>query len=421
MIALRQGNEPSLDGVSRPFLGFAGDDETADVVRNAVEACELSGDDVIVSDLSDAMNGLAAIRTPSLLIVDLGEATDIMGAAEQLATVCDADAQVILLGGVNDLRVYRDVIAAGVADYLVKPFAVEDLIASIDKARPQKAEPVERGGDPLQVKSAEVAAVIGVRGGVGASTVAANAAWHVAEQLMKHVTLIDMDLTFGTQAMILDVDPGGGLTDAMKEPGRMDELFIKRATVALGDRLRVMASETDPAQGDLTNSTAFSGLLDFVRADSDLVVVDLPRHVAVSQPGILDAFDRVVLVAEPGLGAMRDTARLAAHVTKQNPQAKISIVLNRQGIGGREELSQKTFEEGSGQKIAHTLPFDPRTAIGAEAAGKCVMSAAARSKLGRAFGAVAATVAGAPEETPKKGLLGLLKGRSKKAETDGDD
>lgn len=421
MIALRKDNQPSMDGVSRPFLGFAGDNETADLVRAAVEACALSGDDVIVSDLSDAMNGLAAIRTPPLLIVDLGDAADIMGAAEQLATVCDAGAQVILLGRVNDLRVYRDVIAAGVADYLVKPFAVEDLIASIENARPQKAEPVERGGDPLQVKSAEVTAVIGVRGGVGASTIAANAAWYAAEQFLKHVTLIDMDLTFGTQAMILDVDPGGGLTDAMKEPGRMDELFIKRATVALGDHLRIMASETDPAQGDLTDSTAFSGLLDFVRADSDLVVVDLPRNVAVAQPNILDAFDRTVLVAEPGLGAMRDTARLAAHVAKQNPRTKISIVLNRQGIGGKDELSQKIFEEGSGQKIAHTLPFDPRTAIGAEAAGKCVMSAAARSRLGRALGSVAATVAGASDKTSRKGLMGLLKGKSKNAEMGGDD
>ena len=51
MIALRKDNQPSMDGVSRPFLGFAGDDETADLVRAAVEACALSGDDVIVLSL----------------------------------------------------------------------------------------------------------------------------------------------------------------------------------------------------------------------------------------------------------------------------------------------------------------------------------------------------------------------------------
>ncbi|MBO6949239.1 MAG: hypothetical protein JJ855_14745 [Rhodospirillales bacterium] len=421
MIALRKEAEPSMNDVSRPFLGFAADDATADIVRAAVEARDLSGDNVIVSDLTDAMNGLAAIRTPPLLIVDLGDATDIMAAAGQLSTVCDAGAQVILIGTVNDLRVYRDIISAGVADYLVKPFTEDDLIASIDRARPQKAAPAERAADPLKAKSAELTAVIGVRGGVGASTIAANAAWHAAEKLMKKVTLIDMDLTFGTQALILDVDPGGGLSDAMKEPGRMDELFIKRASVGVGERLRVMASETDPGQGDLASSAAFSGLLEFVRADSDLVVVDLPRTLAVAQPKFLEACERIVLVAEPGLGAMRDTARLANHISKHNPAAQVSVVLNRQGVGGKDELTAKTFEEGSGQKIASILPFDPKTAIGAEAAGKCVLSAAARSKLGRPLAAVAVMIAGVEQEPAKKGLMGLLRKKSKKQTEDGDD
>jgi len=421
MIALRKEAEPSVGDVSRPFLGFAADDATADIVRAAVEARDLSGDNVIVSDLTGAMDGLAAIRTPPLLIVDLGDATDIMAAAGQLATVCDAGAQVILLGKVNDLRVYRDIISAGVADYLVKPFTEEDLIASIDRARPQKAAPAERTAEPAQAKTAELTAVIGVRGGVGASTIAANAAWYAAENLMKKVTLIDMDLTFGTQALILDVDPGGGLADAMKEPGRMDELFVKRASVALGERLRVMASETDPAQGDLASSAAFEGLIEFVRQDSELVVVDLPRTLAVAQPAFLDGCDRIVLVAEPGLGAMRDTARLANHISKHNPAAKLSVVLNRQGIGGKDELTAKTFEEGSGRKISITLPFDPKTAIGAEAAGKCVLAAAQRSRLGRALTGVAATVAGVEDEPAKKGLMRLLKPKPKKQTDDGDD
>lgn len=420
MIALRKENEPAVSEVSRPFLGFAADDETADLVRAAIEARDLSGDSVIVSDLTDAMNGLAAIRTPPLLIVDLGDAKDIMAAAEQLAQVCDAGAHVILLGTVNDLRVYRDVIAAGVSDYLVKPFSTEDLGASIDRARPQKKETVERAADPLQVRSAEVTAVIGVRGGVGASTIAASAAWYAAEEINRHVTLIDMDLTFGTQAMILDVDPGGGLTDAMKEPGRMDELFIKRASVPVGEHLRVMASETDPGQGDLASSQAFSGLLDFVREDSEVVVVDLPRALAVAQPEILGVFDRIVLVAEPGLGAMRDTARMAGHLAKQCPSAKVIVVLNRQGIGGKEELTAKTFEEGSGQKIAHILPFDAKTVISAEAAGKCVMSVAARSKFGRAMKDVAEMIAGAETEAPKKGLMSLFRSKAKKSSAEGE-
>ena len=117
----------------------------------------------------------------------------------------------------------------------------------------------------------------------------------------------------------------------------------------------------------------------------------------------------VVLVAEPGLAAMRDSARLAALVVSVNPTASVSVVLNRQGLAQKYELSRKTFEEGAGLSVAAVLPFDPKTALGAEAAGKCVAQWARRSRLGRAMATVADTITGAPPGQSGGGLPALMR------------
>ncbi len=412
MIALRKENPVMVADASHPFLAFVADETTAGIVRVVCDQLGLSSDNVIHADLLGAIESLAEIRTPPILIVDLGDAPDIMEAATHLSEVCDADARVILLGEVNDLHVYRSVIAAGVCDYIVKPFSPDDLRDSLERAKPKPAaDKIPEQSPGLEI-TATSTAVIGVRGGVGASTIAANAAWHLSHDVAKRVTLIDMDLTFGTQALILDVDPGAGLGDAMREPDRMDELFVKRASVTLSDHLRVMASEIDPSKGDIASAGAFKGLMEFVQAEVDIVIVDVPRTLAVAQPEILEPFDHIVLVAEPTLSAMRDVARLATLVKSINPGAALSIVLNRQGVAPKEELSQKTFEEGCGLKITLTMPFDPKATFAAEANGKCILAASPRSKIGRSLVNISRDIAGI-EDAPKKPLLGFLSRKSK--------
>ncbi len=407
MIALRKDNPVMSSNASRPFLAFAADDATADIIRRVCEGEGMSVDSVINADLLGAIESLSDIRTPPILIVDLGTTLNVMEAAERLSEVCDADARVILLGEVNDLHVYRSVISAGVADYIVKPFTDMDLSESLERARPRPVAEIKPVEPEASVGTTVSTAVIGVRGGVGASTIAANAAWHLSHDVAKSVTLIDMDLTFGTQALMFDVDPGAGLGDAMREPERMDELFVKRASVKLDDRLRIMASETDPSRGDIASAGAFSGLLEFVEADSNVVIVDVPRTLAIAQPEILVPFSRIVLVAEPNLAAMRDVARLLTLVKGTNPAADITVILNRQGIAPKEELAQKTFEEGSGLKVDLKISFDPKTAFSAEASGKCVLATSPRSKMGRALIDAARAIAGI-EDAPKKSLLGFL-------------
>lgn len=415
MIALRKPEEPRVEDEARPFLAFVSDEATAAIVRDAVTQADLSGDDIIVGSLDDAIDGLANVRTPALLIVDLGASPNVMVEAERLAQVCDPDADVVLLGAVNDMMLQRELVAAGVADYIVKPFVAADLARTVRRLQapapaPEQTVHVQPKPDDMTCQGI---AVVGVRGGVGASTIAANLAWSLSHDLGHKTTLLDLDLTFGTQALLMDIDPGNGLADAMLEPGRMDELFVKRASTTIDEKLSVIAAETDTQRGDIASDEAIDGLFAFLAADNAYVVADIPRSLAVAQPRVLKRFARIILVAEPTLASVRDTARMATHIGLNAPEAVIGIVLARCGFAKSEELSQKAFEQGANVKVAATLPYDPRTAMSAEAAGKCVTSVAKRSKLGRAMIDAVPTLCGQELGAKRAGLGALLKGIKK--------
>ncbi|MDV7396632.1 P-loop NTPase, partial [Arthrospira platensis SPKY1] len=88
-------------------------------------------------------------------------------------------------------------------------------------------------------------AVIGARGGVGATTVAVNCAWLLAHDLELKTALIDLDLYFGSCALALDVEPGKGFREALENPERIDGLFLERAMVRVSDKLFLLAAEDD--------------------------------------------------------------------------------------------------------------------------------------------------------------------------------
>ena len=422
MTAVRRAMSAVAKNAEHEFMAFTMDAETETVIREVMSSGELSGETQVVSTLNDTVEYLATLPTPQILLVDMGATADIMPAVEQLSEVCDPETRVVLLGEVNDLYLYRDLIDLGIADYLIKPLTDRALLDSLERLRKPDPVPLSDTTSESGVRQGHVIAVIGARGGAGASTLASNLAIEGAETLAKQVMLIDMDLTFGTQAVTFDVDPGAGLSDAMMEPGRMDELFIKRASTRISERLQLMAAETDIARGDIASADALEALLEYVSQEVDYVVIDMPRSLLVKSSAIMEQFKTVVLVAEPTLPAMRDCARLKTILNASNPSAELKVVLNKIGVGGKEELPISTFEEGGSLKISNNISFEPKVALNSEAHGKCITQVAPKSRLSKDIKALASDLMGDVEARTDRGLgaifgLSKLRSRKSKAET----
>ena len=132
-----------------------------------------------------------------------------------------------MIGRVNDIVLYRDLIGRGVSEYLVVPFAVLDFVRAISHLYTHaKAEPVGR-----------LIAVTGAKGGVGASTLAHNIAWSIAGRSTLPTVIVDLDLPFGTAGLDFNQDPPQGIAEAVFAPDRLDSNLVDRLLSKCTDKL----------------------------------------------------------------------------------------------------------------------------------------------------------------------------------------
>jgi pilus assembly protein CpaE len=236
-----------------------------------------------------------------------------------------------------------------------------------------------------------MAAVIGVRGGVGASTIATSLAWLLGDRARRTTALLDLDVHFGTGALALDLEPGRGLTDAIENPSRIDGLFIERAMVRANERLSVLSAEAPINQPLVTDGTAFFQLQEEMRNAFESTVLDLPRHMLIQYPHLVHDAHVAVVVAELTLAGTRDTIRILAWLKSNAPQTKVIVVANGVPSGGALEISRKDFEQSIERNVDVVFPFDAKVAAQAAKLGK-PMAEVAGGKVASPFNSLSGMV-----------------------------
>lgn len=392
------------------FSAFITDDETQSVVLQAANDLGFGDAPIIQGAISDAVTHLAKASTPKLLLVDLTGSADPLSDLAKLADVCDEGTQVVTIGDVNDVGLYRSLVGVGVNDYLVKPLSAETLGPALTLVEENPQEDVR--GAAKDAAKGKLISVIGARGGVGATSVAVNVAWSAAHELKKRVALVDLDVFFGNCGLTLDLDSGRGFREALENPSRIDGLFIERAMVRESDNLYVLTAEEPLEQTLAINTAAVELLLDHLRRDFQCVVLDLPRFAVRTQMSVLTPPSSVILVSEPSLSGMRDTTRLANLFTQSGCKTDISVVVNRVGANKGGELSTADFERTGEIKISHSIPFDPKAFAESVSTGKPLPKAGPRSKATAAVRQISAAQFGADEK--KKDKLPFWKKLSKR-------
>ncbi len=359
---------PARSGTREPFVAFVCDEAAAEAIRPIAVEMGWTAEKVNKGGLRNAVQTLSVSASPNVLFVDLSESGDPLNDINALAEVCEPGTVVIAAGQVNDVRLYRDLVASGIQDYLLKPLSPDLLRESFSQAQAMLNAP----------KVAEVAverphcsiAVIGARGGVGASTLATSLAWLLSTKAARTTALLDLDVHFGTGALALDLEPGRGLTDAIENPSRIDGLFIERAMVRASERLAVLSAEAPIHSPMVTDGTAFFQLQEELRGAFECTVVDLPRSMLVQFPHLTGDINMVVVVTDFTLAAARDTIRLLAWLKSNAPQTRVVVVANRVQPAANLEISRKDFESSIERKVDFAIPFEPKFASQAAKLGK---------------------------------------------------
>jgi pilus assembly protein CpaE len=365
-------------GLRDPFTAFVSDDATADLLRPVAVEHGWSPEKVNKGGLRNAVQALSVSASPSILFVDLSESGDPLSDINALAEVCEPGTVVIAAGQVNDVRLYRDLVASGIQDYLLKPFTADQLRDAFANAQLTISGP--RVNDAASEKPNVSCAIIGVRGGVGASTVASSLAWLMGDKGARSTALLDLDVHFGTGALALDLEPGRGLTDAIENPSRIDGLFIERAMVRANDKLCVLSAEAPLNQSALTDGSAFFQLQEEIRHAFEGTVVDMPRGLAIQFPHLVNDVNVVIVVVDFTLAATRDAIRLLSWLKANAGQSRIIIVANKV-MSNVQEVSRKDFEHSIERKVDIVIPLDPKAAMQAAKLGQPLAKAAKSGKL----------------------------------------
>ncbi|WP_375243074.1 pilus assembly protein CpaE [Sphingomonas parapaucimobilis] len=360
--------KPAMLTVRDSFLAFVSDDWTVEAIRPLVAEQGWSVDKVMKGGLSGAIQSLSVQASPQILLVDLSDTPDPASEIGNLAEVCEPGTIVIAVGSVNDVRLYRSLITSGLHDYLLKPINADQLRETIAQARTILHAP--RAMETAPEKATCSVAVVGVRGGVGASTIATSLGWLMAERLDRTTALLDLDVHFGTAALALDLEPGRGLVDAIDNPSRIDGLFLERAMVRASEKLAILSAEAPISAPILTDGQAFAQLQDEMRLNFETTIVDLPRGMMIQQPMLVGSAQTIVLVTDLTLAAARDTIRLLSWARTHAPQATVLTIANRVQPPGQCEIAQGDFEGSIERPIDFVMPYDPKLVIQAAKVGK---------------------------------------------------
>ena len=388
------GLKPEREGI----LAVLQEQSIVDRIQGVIRELQLDDELMVAETLDAALRRIRSGSAPRILLVDLGESTAPIAEVSAARAVGGPDLKLVVLGTVNDVALFRDLLSAGASDYLVKPSSRDALAAVFEK------KSAAAGATPDGL--GHVVVFIGSRGGVGATTSAVACAWLLASERQERTALLDLDLHFGTVALKLDIDPGSGLCEALEQPSRIDSLFIERAMIKVSDNLRVLAAEAAVTQHLAVDAGAIDILLHELRRKFLRVAIDLPRGASPMQRVVLAAASHVVIFCERSLAGLRDTIRLQTVVREQAPQARLWLV-EAGATGERALIGKSEFEKGIGRPLDANLSYDPKSAGAAANSGQPLPAAAPRSAIVRELRQLTVLLAGPAQAAPKRRMFAL--------------
>ena len=359
--------------------------------------------------ITAAMEAYRGAPTPNVIMLEFeSRPDDILVGLDTLAEVCDSGTRVIIIGRHNDVLLYRELVRRGVSDYLITPLGTLDVVRSVSSLfSAPDAKPVGR-----------VAAIVGAKGGVGASTIAHNVAWAISRDLALDSVITDLDLPFGTAGLDFNQDPPQGIADAVFSPERIDTAFVDRLLSKCSDHLSLLAAPATLDRDYDFGTEAFDSVIDSLRATMPCIVLDVP-HVwnGWTRRTLLSA-DDILIVAAPDLANLRNTKNMvdllrAARANDHRPY----YMLNQVGVPKRPEIKPSDFAKALDDDPVAIIPFEPQVFGTAANNGQMVAEVSGKHKAAETFLQLAQLLTGRAEAKRSRSslltpLLEKLKKRS---------
>jgi pilus assembly protein CpaE len=338
--------------------------------------------------------------TPNVLVIETHAGRDqLMAELAQLSEVCQANTKVVILGHVNDVLLYRELIKNGISEYVVAPISAVnfiDLIAGLYT-------------DPKSAPLGRIVAFVGAKGGVGSSTIAHNLAWATSQKQGVDTIITDLDLAFGTASLNFNQDGAGGMLEALNQPDRLDSTLVERMMTKLGNKLSLLNGPGSVDRDFNIEGHAVEAILAVVRSSSPLVMVDVPNMWAPWIKHTLVNADEIIITATPELPSLRNAKNLMDLLRTSRPNDSVpQLIINQVGVPKRPEIAPAEFAKALGVEPLAVVPHDPASFGLAQGNGQMLFEVAPKSKAAEILGSLAPKIAGHQIAMPEKAKGGFL-------------
>jgi len=375
------------------LLGFESDVEVVGAAAGGPEAVQM-----------------AASVKPDVVLMDINmPGMDGITATEKLAAEVPT-AAVIMMSVQGEADYLRRSMLAGAREFLVKPFSSDELTASIrqvwsrEKEKQSRFAPVVAAAEVARNgngsgEPASVVAVFSPKGGVGRTTISVNLAVAAAQD-GKRVALVDSSFQFGDVGVLLNLNPRNKSIADLASELQAGEQYDSLDSFLVGHSsgVKVLLAPPTPEQAELVNPAAVRQVLQALRNEHDLIVVDCPSSFNESTLAVLDEADLILTLLTLEITSVKNM-RLFLEVCEQlgyGPE-KIRLVLNR--ADSTLGIRVADVEHSIGRKVDHTIVSDGRSVVYALNRGVPFFLSNREAQVSQDIQRLAAAVTGPPPTT----------------------
>jgi pilus assembly protein CpaE len=342
---------------------------------------------------TDDLQALAvpSARQPDVVVVEHDETLPVPGALLAIRRQHPATGIIMVLSRLEP-GLLVDAMRGGVSECLEEPVSEEELRSALQRLA---HKPTPRGG--------EIFAVVGAKGGVGATTVAVNLATMLTKFRPPSTLLLDLHLTYGDAGVFLGAEPRFSIADALDNLHRLDATFLRALVTQTKSGVTLIPSSDRPSTAP-ADPVQLRQLIEIAAAEFPYMVLDVPR----SDFAVLDALDQVgtiIVVANQELATVRSAGRMATSLEQRYGKERIGVVITRYDEGA--EIGQREVERAVGRPVSYVFPNNYAVAVASLNKGRPLVLDN-HSKLAGAFTGFARALANMPAERPPKEKSGGL-------------
>lgn len=344
--------------------------------RATIEAARALADDwrfarvkitVHEGEVETAIRAYAQSSSPDIIMVET-DTTDgsFIGRLGELSGSCNSGTSAIVIGPVNDVNLYRSLTAMGVSDYLVFPVPQDTLGEVIAQTLIEK----------LGASGSRLIAVVGAKGGVGASAIAQAIGWTSAEMLEQKTILLDGAGAWSALGVGLGFEPVASTAEVVKAAAAKDSDSLRRMINQVSERFFALATGTEPMLDMPAQIAQFEEVINMAVGSYPVVIVDLSAAVPSLKKMVLTRAHETIVVSTPTLSSLRLARSLMQEIKKLHggQGQNIDLVINMQGLAPGKEVAKGDMKAALEVEPAASLPFDPKLFVGAENEGRKISS-----------------------------------------------